>query len=209
MRAAAACIIGEHDFKSFCSTRTQIEDTVRTIYELSITKEGDIITIRISGNGFLYNMVRIIVGTLLKVGMNIYPPEHIQEILDARDRAAAGQKVAARGLTLIGIDYEIELEPEIVIHNKDWSYHMVQREIVSEKRAFVTITHCKPWAYPAMIERLAKQCIRNGAEEVFFRDEEVPERLISQPDFGGYVMTKVDDWYRTVDYYVKSEKTCV
>lgn len=209
MRKAAEYLIGEHDFKSFCSTRTQIEDTVRTLYELSLNKDGDMITIRISGNGFLYNMVRIIVGTLLKVGMNVYPPEHVQEILDAKDRAAAGQKTAARGLTLVGIDYEEELEPEIVIDNKDWSYQMIQREIPVNKRAYVTITHCADWAYPAMIERLAKQSIRNGAEEVFFRDEEEPKRLISRPDFGGYVMVKVDDWYRTVDYYIKSGETCV
>lgn len=106
MENAAQYLVGEHDFASFCSARGQALTTVRTIYSLDVNKQGDIITIRISGNGFLYNMVRIIVGTLLKVGMGVYPPEHIKEILEARDRSKAGPKVPARGLTLVGIDYK-------------------------------------------------------------------------------------------------------
>lgn len=105
MQAAADYLIGEHDFKSFCTPRTQVDSTVRTIYALEIQKDGDRITIRITGNGFLYNMVRIIVGTLIKVGTGLYPPEHVKEILDARDRQKAGPKAEACGLTLIGIDY--------------------------------------------------------------------------------------------------------
>ena len=79
--------------------------TVRTIYFLDVEKQGDVITIRINGNGFLYNMVRIIVGTLLKVGMGVYPPEHVKEILAAKDRKMAGPKVEAKGLTLVEIQY--------------------------------------------------------------------------------------------------------
>lgn len=106
MKKAAEYIVGEHDFKSFCSSRSQVENTVRTVYSLNVTKEGDMIYIRICGNGFLYNMVRIIVGTLMKVGLNIYPPEHVKEIIEAKDRNVAGPKAAACGLTLIGIQYE-------------------------------------------------------------------------------------------------------
>ncbi|MBR1568033.1 MAG: tRNA pseudouridine(38-40) synthase TruA [Lachnospiraceae bacterium] len=105
MQAAADYLIGEHDFKSFCTPRTQVETTVRTIYSLEVQRDGDRITIRISGNGFLYNMVRIIVGTLIKVGTGFYPPEHVKEILEAKDRQKAGPKAEACGLTLIGIDY--------------------------------------------------------------------------------------------------------
>lgn len=105
MRQAAACLVGEHDFRSFCSTRTQVENTVRTITALEIEKSEDIITIRISGNGFLYNMVRIIVGTLMKIGLGIWPPECMQEILDAKDRSKAGPKAEAKGLTLVKIEY--------------------------------------------------------------------------------------------------------
>lgn len=105
MQEAAKYIVGEHDFKSFCSARTQVTSTVRTIYALDLQKKGDIISVRISGNGFLYNMVRIIVGTLMKVGLGVYPPEHVKEILEACDRNAAGPKAPAKGLTLIGIEY--------------------------------------------------------------------------------------------------------
>ena len=106
MQEAAKYIVGEHDFKSFCSARTQVTSTVRTVYALDIEKKEDIICIRISGNGFLYNMVRIIVGTLMKVGLGVYPPEHVKEILEACDRNAAGPKAPAKGLTLIGIEYK-------------------------------------------------------------------------------------------------------
>lgn len=105
MQKAAEYLKGEHDFKSFCSARTQVTDTVRTIYSLDISKSGEIISIRISGNGFLYNMVRIIAGTLIKVGLGVYPPEYVKEILEARDRNAAGPKAPAKGLTMIGIEF--------------------------------------------------------------------------------------------------------
>lgn len=107
MKKGAKYLVGEHDFKSFCSSRTQVTDTVRTIYDISVSKDEktDIITVRIQGNGFLYNMVRIIVGTLMKVGLSVYPPEYVQEILDARDRNAAGPKAPAKGLSLICIEY--------------------------------------------------------------------------------------------------------
>lgn len=108
MKKASEYIIGEHDFRSFCSARTQVENTVRTVYSLDISKKDEMIYIRISGNGFLYNMVRIIVGTLMKVGLGVYPPEHIKEIIEAENRDAAGPKAPACGLTLIGIEYEDE-----------------------------------------------------------------------------------------------------
>ena len=116
MKQAAAYLVGEHDFKSFCSARAQVQTTVRTIYSLDVTKTGEIIHIRISGNGFLYNMVRIIVGTLMKVGLKVYPPEHVKEILEACDRNAAGPKAPARGLTLVKIEYPI-VEEKTVIKN--------------------------------------------------------------------------------------------
>ncbi|NLL93588.1 MAG: tRNA pseudouridine(38-40) synthase TruA [Clostridiales bacterium] len=105
MQEAAKYIVGEHDFKSFCSNRTQVENTVRTIYSLDVHVENDMIYIRITGNGFLYNMVRIIAGTLIKVGLGVYPPEQVAKIIEAKDRNAAGPKAPAKGLTLIDIDY--------------------------------------------------------------------------------------------------------
>ena len=106
MRKAAGYLIGEHDFVSFCNVRTHVEDTVRTVTELEILKDGEEITIRISGNGFLYNMVRIIVGTLIRVGRGFYEPEKVKEILEAKDRKAAGVTAPPHGLILAEIRYE-------------------------------------------------------------------------------------------------------
>ena len=105
MQQAADYLVGEHDFVSFCNVRTQVEDTVRTVTELEVLREGEEITIRISGNGFLYNMVRIIVGTLVRVGRGFYTPEKVKEILEAKDRKAAGVTAPAHGLMLVEIRY--------------------------------------------------------------------------------------------------------
>ena len=100
MRQAAAFLVGEHDFKSFCSLHAQVETTVRTITELTVKRQGSRIVIRVSGTGFLYNMVRIIAGTLMEIGAGKYPPGRMREILEACDRSAAGPTAPARGLTL-------------------------------------------------------------------------------------------------------------
>ena len=84
MQEAAAYLVGEHDFKSFCCVRTQTETTVRTIYSLDVDRKGDEILITVTGNGFLYNMVRIIAGTLIQVGKGKFNPEYVKEMLEAR-----------------------------------------------------------------------------------------------------------------------------
>lgn len=106
MNQAAAYLVGEHDFKSFCSAGAQVQTTVRTIYAVNVTKEDDMVHIRITGNGFLYNMVRIIAGTLMQVGTGLMEPEQAKEILEARDRSKAGPTAVAKGLTLVEIRYE-------------------------------------------------------------------------------------------------------
>lgn len=108
MQQAAAHLVGEHDFKSFCAVGAQVKTTVRTIYACEVEKNEDIITIRVTGNGFLYNMVRIIAGTLIRVGGGEIAPEQMPEILAACDRAAAGPTAPAHGLTMMGIVYEGE-----------------------------------------------------------------------------------------------------
>ena len=105
MSQAATYLVGEHDFKSFCAKGAQVETTVRTIYECTVEKQGSIISIKVSGNGFLYNMVRIIAGTLMEVGMGKLQPEGITDILKAKDRAKAGPTAPARGLTLVKYDF--------------------------------------------------------------------------------------------------------
>ena len=106
MKKAAAVLVGEHDFKSFCSAGSQVKTTVRTIYSCDVNKSGDVITIRVTGNGFLYNMVRIIVGTLLEVGIGKMDVERVKEILESKDRKNAGPTAPARGLILEWILYK-------------------------------------------------------------------------------------------------------
>lgn len=105
MREAAAYLEGEHDFKSFCQTGAQVENTVRTIYSLWVEEQGPDLVIRVCGSGFLYNMVRIIAGTLLEVGQEKREPESMLDILAARDRSAAGATAPAHGLTLIRYEF--------------------------------------------------------------------------------------------------------
>lgn len=108
MNAAASYLVGTHDFKSFCSTGSQAKSTVRTVYECQVTREGDMVYILVSGNGFLYNMIRIIAGTLIKVGLGAWKPERVLEALDARDRKVAGPTAPAQGLTLMAVEYAEE-----------------------------------------------------------------------------------------------------
>ena len=100
MREAAAFFLGEHDFKSFCSANTQVESTVRTIEFLDVTEDDQELVITIRGNGFLYNMVRIIAGTLVDVGRGFLAVEDIPDILKACNRERAGQTLPACGLVL-------------------------------------------------------------------------------------------------------------
>lgn len=79
MQRAASYLVGEHDFESFCTAKPEVTNTVRTVYSLDLKREDDMITLRIRGNGFLYNMVRIITGTLIRVGGGFLEPEDIPE----------------------------------------------------------------------------------------------------------------------------------
>lgn len=105
MQKAAAYLVGEHDFTSFASVHAQTNTYVRMIYALDVAREGDMIRIRVQGNGFLYNMVRIIAGTLIQVGAGIKKPEDMESILAGKDRELAGPTAPAHGLTMIGLEY--------------------------------------------------------------------------------------------------------
>ena len=110
MREAAEHITGEHNFLSFCSAGAQVTTTVRTIYSAEIIRGSDYddkcIIIRLKGNGFLYNMVRIIAGTLLQAGSHSIEPERVKEIIEAHDRSMAGPTLPPQGLTLVKIEYD-------------------------------------------------------------------------------------------------------
>ena len=106
MRKAAQYLVGEHDFKTFCSIHTGVKTTVRKIYSLEIEPDGDLVKMRISGNGFLYNMVRIIAGTLVEVGRGACTPLEVKEMLDQKKREKAGATAPAQGLVLVKIAYE-------------------------------------------------------------------------------------------------------
>lgn len=107
MQEAGQYLVGEHDFTSFSSAGGQAVSPVRTIYELGVRREACEVVITVTGNGFLYNMVRIIAGTLIEAGQGKYPPGKVKDMLKAKDRAAAGQTAPACGLTLIGYDFEV------------------------------------------------------------------------------------------------------
>lgn len=121
MRRACQAFPGEHDFASFCAAGAQVQTTVRTIYSLEVLEQPLVVTgrgvssqrsperlltIRVRGNGFLYNMVRIIAGTLVEVGRGHIRPEEVEGIIAACDRAKAGPTAPARGLRLVEIKYD-------------------------------------------------------------------------------------------------------
>ena len=105
MKRAAEYIIGEHDFKSFCGNKHMKKSTVREIYSIDFCEGADELCIYFCGNGFLQNMVRIITGTLIDVGVHRTSPDDMQFILAGRDRSLAGRMAPAKGLTLLEVEY--------------------------------------------------------------------------------------------------------
>jgi tRNA pseudouridine38-40 synthase len=105
MRKAAVWFTGEHDFTSFCNASTPVEDKVRQIHEIRVEEFGNVLKIWVHGNGFLWNMVRILVGTLVDVGRGRISSDEIPAILAAKDRTRAGVTAPARGLTLFEVLY--------------------------------------------------------------------------------------------------------
>ena len=105
MAKGAKLLIGKKDFKSFASAADKREDSVRTVFRCGVTCENSWVYIDVEGDGFLYNMVRNIVGTLVEVGSGRWKPEKINEILEAKDRTAAGPIAPAAGLCLMCVKY--------------------------------------------------------------------------------------------------------
>jgi tRNA pseudouridine38-40 synthase len=105
LKSAGEVLIGAHDFRSFCGQKGLRENTVRTIFDFDIKRENELILIKISGDGFLYNMVRIIVGTLLEINEGKRSPDDFKRILERKDRTAAGRTAPAEGLYLNRVFY--------------------------------------------------------------------------------------------------------
>ncbi|MGD9567259.1 MAG: tRNA pseudouridine(38-40) synthase TruA [Sedimentibacter sp.] len=106
MKLSAVALVGTHDFKGFMASGSQVKTTVRTVYEANLTKEDKLIKLYITGNGFLYNMVRIIAGTLIDIGKSIKEPECIKEAINKMDRNLLGQTAEPQGLFLVNVNYK-------------------------------------------------------------------------------------------------------
>lgn len=105
MRAYSRILVGEHDFKAFCSSGTGAKTTTRTIYNIEIKENGNELDFFVTGNGFLYNMVRIIVGTLIGAGQGKLGKEEIEKMLSTGERALGGRTLPAKGLSLLSVVY--------------------------------------------------------------------------------------------------------
>ena len=109
MRRAAGDFVGKHDFAAVKNEGTPVKSTVRTIFYCQVEERpGDIVAIRVCADGFLYNMVRAIAGTLVYVGIGKIPPDGIPSILDSRDRLAAGPTAPPMGLYMTALNYQME-----------------------------------------------------------------------------------------------------
>jgi tRNA pseudouridine38-40 synthase len=105
MKECAKLLVGEHDFKAFCSSGSEVKTTTRTVYSLDIIESGNEITFSVTGSGFLYNMVRIIVGTLLAVGRGKIGKKQVEDMLNTGVRSLGGKTIPAKGLTLLSVEY--------------------------------------------------------------------------------------------------------
>ena len=105
MNDAAKVFVGTHDFKSFCSADCTKENTVRTITDFSVERQDDMVSFKVSADGFLYNMVRILVGTLLYVNEGKLTVEELEKLFDKKDRTKAGVTVPPDGLYLNHVYY--------------------------------------------------------------------------------------------------------
>ena len=106
MKTAADILTGTHDFKSFCGNKKMKKSTVRTIEKIEFKQQGSRLHIYFTGNGFLQQMVRILTGTLIEVGLGKCAPGRMSEILSLQDRQAAGPTAPAQGLFLVNVEYE-------------------------------------------------------------------------------------------------------
>lgn len=106
MKKTAEYLLGRHDFRGFCSKSSKKKSTVRTLHRIGVTETENAVILRFEGNGFLYNMVRILTGTIVEAGSGRRTPESVLEVLQTGDRSLAGATAPAQGLTLIAVRYD-------------------------------------------------------------------------------------------------------
>ena len=106
LQTAAKDLVGTRDFRSFGSEMSKKEHTVRTIFSFDVRRQGDVVDFLVHGDGFLYNQVRSMVGTLIAVGLGSRPPAWVKEVLEAKDRSKAGVNVPAKGLTMLEVRFD-------------------------------------------------------------------------------------------------------
>lgn len=106
MERSAALLVGEQDFRSFCGLTRFKKSTVRTLYAVTVTRRGDEVSLRFTGDGFLNRLVRILSGTLLEAGLGLREPESVAFVMQARDRSAAAGALSPHGLTLEAVYYD-------------------------------------------------------------------------------------------------------
>lgn len=111
--AESKAFIGYHDFSAFCASGTEVQDKRRTVFDFSVKREGDLVLFTVKGDGFLYNMVRIIVGTLLEVGTGRISPDEIPLIIESKDREKCGPTAKANGLFLSEVHYSFFESEEV------------------------------------------------------------------------------------------------
>lgn len=107
MNSACGYLVGRHDFKCFLASNSQVKDTVREIYLAEVTRRDGEVVFSVCGNGFLYNMVRIIVGTLIKIGCGELAPESMRDVVESGDRKLSGKTMPPNGLILKSVEYEV------------------------------------------------------------------------------------------------------
>ena len=113
MQQAARKFVGTHDFLALCAAGSSAAahgDTIRTITDCSVVRNGDDLEITVTADGYLYNMVRIIAGTLIEAGQGKYPPERVKEMLDGKERQKSGPTAPAKGLCLLGYEWDSAVE---------------------------------------------------------------------------------------------------
>ena len=107
LNEACQCFLGEHDFSAFCASGATVVSKVRTIYSASVRREGDMVIFKVCADGYLYNMVRIMVGTLVNVGKGIWRPDYVADIIKEENRDVAGPTAPPQGLFLTDVYYDL------------------------------------------------------------------------------------------------------